>query len=613
MEEYTFIIFISAVTNAAIDSLYLYRYGDCKSSIEYVKHIKLLVINRLDLNIKKVYRRIVACKLSRYRHYRTMLCGILLVYFYICKFTGHVRKSLTQEEVTFLRIYLLCQKHATTAAINRLSQGAMKPEILALQCNQFVGSQTNEMKNIQDAVIYCRKDIDETRNRHIPNHIREGQLRILKDWKRHDIVFCNKTHGYKEAYEEVNKELMVTFIGGPGSGKTVTGRHIALLFERIGWEVIPVYKEDEIVRYGNVNIRQVFLLDDVIGSFALDMSRLNNIVSCKKTILNSINNRSKIVFTCRKTVYKEAIGLKPFVLEHIVDLESKTNELNELEKIQILTSHCLKAGVDEKLYINLILTSAKIMFPFLCQLFAADVKYQMFGSDFFERPFDYLLEEMNKLQKTNTAQYVSLVLCLVNNRKLSQENLPSKNVKKRIYNSCGLDRGTADRKIIDALSHIEGTYVVLMESEYSFIHDSIYEAIAFHYGQDFPEQILDYMPSNFIANKVTVFGNTSYDALCIQITENHFSKLAERLYSDLESYQLFDVFMSKALKYEPFLDVFTQLIRKKPYEDFKNTFLAPDAGNCYHLINSQEKDKEHGEEAGSTYYGETFKRELLTD
>ncbi|XP_052087567.1 uncharacterized protein LOC127724589 [Mytilus californianus] len=409
---------------------------------------------------------------------------------------------------------------------------------------------------------------------------------------------------------------MVTFIGGPGSGKTATGRHIALLFERLGWEVIPVYNEDEIVRYGNGNIRQVFLLDDVLGSFALDLSRLNNIVSCKKTILNSINNRSKIVFTCRKTVYNEAIGLKPFVLKHIVDLESKTNDLNELEKIQILTNHCLKAGIDKKLYINLSLTSAKIMFPFLCQLFAANVKYQMFGSDFFERPFDYLLEEMSKLQKTNTAQYVSLVLCLVNNRKLSKENLPFKNVKKRIYNSCGLDRGTADRKIIDALSHIEGTYVVLIESEYSFIHDSIYEAIAFHYGQVFPEQILEYMPSDFISSKVIVFGNSSFDELSIKITEKYFSNLAERIYSDLESNQLFDVFMNKALKYEPFLDVFIQLMKKKPYNDFKKTFLGHKFsffGDCDHLINTQEKDKDHEEEAGSTYYDETFKRALLTD
>ncbi|CAC5383290.1 unnamed protein product [Mytilus coruscus] len=70
--------------------------------------------------------------------------------------------------------------------------------------------------------------------------------------------------------------------------------------------------------------------------------------------------------------------------------------------------------------------------------------------------------------------------------------------------------------------------------------------------------------------------------------------------------------MNKALKYEPFLDVFIQLMTKKPYKDFKKTFLGHKfsfRGDCDHLINSQEKN----EEAAYTYYDETFKRELLTD
>ncbi|VDI23103.1 Hypothetical predicted protein [Mytilus galloprovincialis] len=282
-------------------------------------------------------------------------------------------------------------------AVNRLNQGAKRTEIESLKCTQFNGSQKNEIecmkknifrmkdeihelqnelfscqdeiKDIKDAVIDCRKDIEETNEKHIPHHIRKCQLRVLEDWKRQDIVFCDETQGYRETFEEANKYHIVTFIGGPGSGKTATARHIALLFKRLGWEVVPICKEEEILRYGNCHIRQVFL------------------------------------------------------------------------------------------------------------------------------PFEYIIEEMSKLQKTKTAQYVSLVLCLVNNKQLSNENMPSNHVKKRIYNSCGLDRGTADRKIFDALSNIEGTFVMKIGHAYSFIHDSIYEAIAYHYGQKFPEQILEFMPS----------------------------------------------------------------------------------------------------------------------
>ncbi|XP_063404287.1 ankyrin repeat and KH domain-containing protein mask-like [Mytilus trossulus] len=188
--------------------------------------------------------------------------------------------------------------------------------------------------------------------------------------------------------------------------------------------------------------------------------------------------------------------------------------------------------------------------------------------------------------------------------------MPSKQVKKRIYNSCGLDRGTADRKIFDALTYIEDTFVVKFENEYSFIHDSIYETGAYHYGNEFPEHILEFMPSNFIANKVVVDGNPSFDDLNIKIKERHFSKLAERLYLDLESDKLFDVFMNKALKYQPFLYVFFQLMKKKSYEDFKITFFTPITRNCEHLIDYEDKA---GRTFENMYRDETFRRELLTD
>ncbi|CAG2243668.1 recD [Mytilus edulis] len=199
-----------------------------------------------------------------------------------------------------------------TKAVNRLNQGAKRTEIESLKCTQFNGSQKNEIecmkknifrmkdeihelqnelfscqdeiKDIKDAVIDCRKDIEETNEKHIPHHIRK----FWKIGKRQDIVFCDETQGYREAFEEAKKHHIVTFIGGPGSGKTATARHIALLFERLGWEVVPICKEEEILRYGNCHIRQVFLLDDILGSFAVDMSRFNNIVSCEINIIRSL-------------------------------------------------------------------------------------------------------------------------------------------------------------------------------------------------------------------------------------------------------------------------------------------------------------------------------------
>jgi tRNA uridine 5-carbamoylmethylation protein Kti12 len=54
-------------------------------------------------------------------------------------------------------------------------------------------------------------------------------------------------------------------ISSLGSGKTATARHIALQLERKGWEVVPVYKIEEIIQYCDRDHEQVFILDDVLG------------------------------------------------------------------------------------------------------------------------------------------------------------------------------------------------------------------------------------------------------------------------------------------------------------------------------------------------------------
>jgi Cdc6-like AAA superfamily ATPase len=52
----------------------------------------------------------------------------------------------------------------------------------------------------------------------------------------------DETGGFRAALEMVQSKNYMTIIGGPGSGKTATARHIALQLEKQGWEVVPVCK-----------------------------------------------------------------------------------------------------------------------------------------------------------------------------------------------------------------------------------------------------------------------------------------------------------------------------------------------------------------------------------
>jgi hypothetical protein len=72
------------------------------------------------------------------------------------------------------------------------------------------------------------------------------------------------------------------------------------------------------------------------------------------------------------------------------------------------------------------------------------------------------------------------------------------------------------------------TYFTKLDTEYTFTHDFIFEAIAYHYGRQNrnggqsqnqqQQQILKYLSSSYIANKITVYEQASNEDLCIHIS-----------------------------------------------------------------------------------------------
>ena len=383
----------------------------------------------------------------------------------------------------------------------------------------------------------------------------------MEYWKKEDKPF-HEIHSFPKILDRVQSQPITTIIGGPGTGKKATARHLALRLQTDSeFEIVPVHDVSEIKQYGHPKCKQLFILDDVIGVFAFEYEKIINLERYKERILNVLGKLSKIMFTCRKTVYIEASKLKSFVLneEYIVDLDDSINSLNAEDRKQILNNHCKQNDVslrpDE--LPNVFSTAESIMYPLLCKLFSSTSKYRALQKKFFENPYICIHEEFDYLQGHKRIQYASLVLCMLCQNKITESMMKNEDsrfmkIKEKVFENCKISGRNSE--ISDALDDMINKFTIRTNEGYSLIHDRVYEVLAFHYGNKHQEDMLEYMSSSFVAKKF-INNDISDDIgdLHIKIHEKHYNAFAERLVRDLKSFELHAVFTNEALRPNAFV------------------------------------------------------------
>ncbi|XP_056006599.1 uncharacterized protein LOC125659290 [Ostrea edulis] len=478
-------------------------------------------------------------------------------------------------------------------AIGRLSSGFLNGDVASLATRKFDKS---EKQVILDDFLLLKKRLQQLERRHIPFNVREQHEEILNKWGKEYEVLC-ETRAYYRVKSEIESKDTVTIISGPGMGKTFIARQTCLHLQNEGWEIIPVQHVDEMSRFRLVSIKQVFLLDDPVGVFGFDRSTSTAIERMFEAFAPS--DKTKFIFTCRKAVYYECKDMEHSFFRNIIDIGSLDLMLNEKEMKDMLASHCKSTGVEEKVYINISLNPGMTMFPLLCRLFANDKENQKCGRLFFETANKSIINQFKKMRNQKESQYAALVLCMLANNHLTKKDIPEyfgliSDYFDIINQSC----------IQRSLKELTGTYVVKNNGVYSFLHDALFEAIACLHALKFPEQVLNSMPSSYIANNVRVTSETTesgYENLCICLKRKHYEFLVRRLLKDIKDVHFYDVFDGKSLKCEEFMNFFISYLDTVSTDDLVDLILTVHPSDSK-LLQRSGKAMERIEYWGKEYY-----------
>ncbi|CAC5358310.1 unnamed protein product [Mytilus coruscus] len=403
----------------------------------------------------------------------------------------------------------------------------------------------------------------------IPKHIQE-QIKIrVEDWEKNDKMFVT-TRASDYVMECLQNKSCVTLTAPSGVGKSFISRHTALVLQKEGYKIIPVYAPTDIRDYYKPGKQTVFIVDDICGNFTANQQQIDNWKQMLPVIATIIADKCcKIIGSCRLQVYKDDKFkiLSPFKACECNLISDKicltSEEKNIIAKTYIGTS---VENIDE-------LSQKCEFFPLLCSLYHGlengDVK------EFFNNPFNVYKNELENLSmRDDEGNYkiCSLALLVLFNNQLKEKWFQGKvsdeqrNIIEDICDACDINRSTSKAKLKKELETLDGTFICKQNGIYRALHDKLFDFLAHYFGHKMIECLIDHGDSGlvherFICQKSTDDKNSNTDFI-IEIPEDYFQSYSKRLIKDWSAGKVDAVFSNNNMKMSSFRQQLIQYLQQ---------------------------------------------------
>lgn len=488
-----------------------------------------------------------------------------------------------------------CQDEVKKLKTCQLTPDQSEPKFIEeiLELNRRLDNLTDEVQTIRDVTKKPRY-----------NDFHEQDI---AGWRNDDKIY-SETHSFQGMLEQVRQNTFTTFVGNPGSGKSATAHHIAIKLNEEGFDIVPIREIKEFQDLYSAHAQQVFVFDDVFGHLGFHINSYNSFKTYEDRLNDLELKKTKILFTCREVIFNHAsISHTCTCLSdehHLIYLHSESNKLSDQDKRDIMAAH----GLDTSILTKEQRSRVSKMFPLSCKLFSKQ-EFKSYGAEFLINPVKLILRELDAMQKENKLHYASLVLMMFNENRLSDEDLSNEHYDEnfKIIKTCVLQKcNTGHCDLTNALKEMKETYTQKHGNQFVFIHDTMLEITAHHFGRQFPELMLNYMNSDYIANYIKVEASNGAEReiareivdkedvnkLHITLQAPQYERLAERLYRDLEKGELYNVFGNEALKNQIVLNYFIELLKRKTYVEVYSLFLSEMNDNMNIRRNRDKNDRD---------------------
>lgn len=415
-----------------------------------------------------------------------------------------------------------------------------------------------------------------------------------------------ETESYLHAEETFSKKGIVIFSGPPGCGKTMAAGHLILklleqdmrlTFRKISkWKQLSYIEKDE---KSLVFIDNVFLSGTMDSNFKNWWYMLNKIH--KEYLLRRGNefgpNRLRIILTAGTNVIKRVCEYMrksiPILDEKLlINLNFLTKEEKKdifLKQVEFAKKNIKKINlhtVDDNFIEEITESKGPIGFPLCANLYACGQKYREQGSIFFSRPIEYLKMQIQKEIEGDTKNKVKTLFFVVffyerqtkrgQNEILNMNNeIHCRQFLENIFTDPDKKFGPFAFKDMGKEAQslkLCSFFKDIGERQYSFVHDSVYEAVGTYFCEQSIEKTANYFPLDVIQNQ-------KYEIL----TDQQIIALIKRLLQETHGQRLSEVFACEIFRNCKFAVKFCSELQKKDTEAMKSFFVLENQGSAVKL------------------------------
>ncbi|XP_052078122.1 uncharacterized protein LOC127716078 [Mytilus californianus] len=357
-----------------------------------------------------------------------------------------------------------------------------------------------------------------------------------------------KTRAADVIYDNTKTQNVILIVGPTGIGKSNNAYYAAFrLKEEVGYTILPVRKLGDITTYHIPGTKQIFIIDDFIGKYAVDKTDAELWVQngpLLKMLFSKKDHQTKIILTSRTYIWQPEWYKCLNIPYCTSDLLSEDLKLLNKERWDICKSYiCIDVARTLKKEGIMMYSS----FPSVCAMYSSSK--EIYLKHCLKVLYLIIEDELNnfkiKSQETFLALAILAIIQIIPKKSTTNEIHEYDELMQDLLLEFSFVQNQSKNRLQSTLTALKGDYVKELRGCFVFIDEIMQKIVLCCIAKTFRKTTVKYCKTDVILNQMRVYCiNEEQDVFDIKVTRENTNAYFRRLVIELNNGLYKDVFES---------------------------------------------------------------------